>query len=210
MARLPDKVPFETAAAVPISGVTAWRALQVPGTIVDRRLLLTGASGGVGRFVIQLAFHLGAHVTAVVSSEERGEGLRELGAEEVIVGIPEDGRPFDVILESIGGTYLSRALELVDRRGWVVCFGASSGEPTTLDAGRFFGKGGARLYGLDVFEELECHCSGPIDLGYLAEEVERGALVVHIDIRTSWRDSKPAFDALLERRVQGKAVLIID
>jgi NADPH:quinone reductase-like Zn-dependent oxidoreductase len=210
LALLPDGVSYETAATLPVAGVTAWRVLQLPETIFERRVLVTGASGGVGRFLIQLASHLGAHVTAVVTSDAHADRLRALGADDVVVGMPQADDPFHVIAESVGGATLGRALELVDERGWVVSFGISSGEPTTFDAGRFFRKGGARLHGLYLFEEVRCHRSGSVDLAHLVEEAERGALVADIGMRTSWRDAASAIEALAQRRVDGKAVLVVD
>ena len=93
-------------------GLTAYRTLQQADVIEGRRVLVTGASGGVGRFAIQIASHWGAEVTAVVGRPDRADGLEGLGATDVSVGMPDDG-PFDIILESVGGESLARALELV-------------------------------------------------------------------------------------------------
>jgi NADPH:quinone reductase-like Zn-dependent oxidoreductase len=209
LAVLPDGVSYEDAATLPVAGITAWRALQVPDVVDRRKVLVTGAAGGVGRFAIQMATHLGGYVTAVVGSETRGEGLRELGAEEVVVGMPEGGA-YDVILESVGGASLARAMELVAPRGTVVSYGASDPSPTTFSAGPFFRKGGARLYGLIVFEEVAHHRSAGLDLALLAEQVERGVLRVQRELVVSWRDPQAAIDALMARRVRGKAVLVFD
>jgi NADPH:quinone reductase-like Zn-dependent oxidoreductase len=206
LAALPDSVSYEDAATLPVAGVTAWRALQVPEVVDERAVLVTGASGGVGRFAVQLATHLGGYVTAVVGSEARGEGLRELGAEAVVVGMPEDGS-FDVILESVGGASLGRAMHLVSPRGTVVTFGASDPSPVTFDPATFYRKGGARLYGLIVFEEVSHHRSADRDLGVLVEQLERGALRTQVDLVVGWERASEAFDALMQRRVKGKAVL---
>ena len=72
LAELPDAVSFEQAAALPVAGMTALRALEVGGFVLGKRVLVTGASGGVGRFAIQLAKLAGAHVTAIA---RRTEGL---------------------------------------------------------------------------------------------------------------------------------------
>ena len=65
LAELPDGVSFEQASTLPVAGLTAFRALELGGFVLGRRVLVTGASGGVGRFAIQLAKLGGAHVTAV-------------------------------------------------------------------------------------------------------------------------------------------------
>jgi NADPH:quinone reductase-like Zn-dependent oxidoreductase len=74
IAVLPDSVEFHAAAALPVAGVTALQALRALGPVVGRRVLITGASGGVGRFAVQLAARAGAHVIAAVGSAARGAG----------------------------------------------------------------------------------------------------------------------------------------
>jgi NADPH:quinone reductase-like Zn-dependent oxidoreductase len=168
-------------------------------------VLITGAAGGVGRYAIQLAHRAGAHVTGVVRNAERGEGLRELGADELITELEADGENFDLLLESVGGASLAAALTRVAPQGTVVAFGASSPDPTTFDVSRFYGRGGAKLYGLRVFDELARHRSGVRDLELLLA----ARLDPQIDFVTSWEDHETAITALMERRVAGKAVLTV-
>ena len=210
LAELPDEVSFEAASTLPVAGLTAIRALEVGGPLLGRRVLVTGAAGGVGRFAIQLAKRAGAHVTGVVRSPERGAGLKELGADELITELEPDGEPFDLLLESVGGASLAAALTRVAPDGTVVAFGASSPEPTTFDVSRFYNRGAPRLYGLRVFDELVRHRSAQRDLGLLVAELAAGRLDPQIDLTTSWRDADRALSALMERQVAGKAVLTID
>src|ERR1700676_413643 len=84
---LPDSVGFAQAATLPVAGVTALRCVRLCGALVGRRVLITGAAGGVGTIAIQIAAHSGAHVTAVVGHPDRATGLRELGAQDVVHGI---------------------------------------------------------------------------------------------------------------------------
>ncbi len=94
IAELPDGVPFAQGAALPTAGLTALRLLRQGPAILGRRVLVTGASGGVGRFAIQLAHLGGAEVTALVgSSSTRAAGLRELGADEVVSDVGAAARP---------------------------------------------------------------------------------------------------------------------
>jgi NADPH:quinone reductase len=201
LAELPDSVSFETAAALPVAGLTAVRMLAVAGTLLGRRLLVTGAAGGVGRFAVQLGRRAGAHVTGVAAGEERARGLCELGAEEAA---------YDVILESVGGASLAAALQRVAPRGIVVAFGNSSREPTSFDASRFYSRHGARVHAFRIFPELAREGGGSDDLRFLAEEVAAGRLDPQISLTGSWREPGPAITALLERRVAGKAVLTVD
>ena len=210
LAGLPDEVSFEDAATLPVAGMTAVRALEVAGPLMGRRVLVTGASGGVGRFAIQLARDGGAHVTGVSSSPERAGGLADLGADEVISELTAEGESFDVILESVGGASLAAALARVAPWGTIVTFGNSSSEETTFDVSPFYALPGARLIGLRVFDELDRHASGVRDLRLLAERVAAGRLDTQISVTRSWREAGPTLEDLIERRVRGKAVLTID
>lgn len=210
LAALPDEVSFEDAATLPVAGMTAVRALELAGPLMGRRVLVTGASGGVGRFAIQLARDGGAHVTGVSSSPERAGGLADLGADEVISELTAEGEPFDVILESVGGASLAAALARVAPWGTIVTFGNSSSEETTFDVSPFYALPGARLIGLRVFDEVDRQGSGVRDLRLLAERVAAGRLDTQISVTRSWREAGPTLEDLLERRVRGKAVLTID
>jgi len=103
MAVLPDGVSFAEAATLPVAGLTALRTLRHGGALIGRRVLITGAAGGVGTLAIQIAAQSGAHVTAVVGRPERAAGLKELGATEVVDGIGAAQGRFALILESAGG-----------------------------------------------------------------------------------------------------------
>ena len=174
-------------------------------------MAITGAAGGVGRFAVQLAAQSGARVTAVVGRPERGAGLAELGASEVVVGtLPPDGEEFVLVLESVGGASLAAALARVAAEGTVVSFGNSSDEPTTFDPTAFYRKPGARLYAFVVGHELQRSQGTTTDLGYLANLVAIGHLDVGIDRVVDWDDIaavRAACADLLGRNVNGKAVL---
>lgn len=212
LAELPEALSFAAAATLPVAGLTAYRALGKGGLLLGRRVLVTGASGGVGRLAVQLASRAGAEVTGVVGSRERGEGLRELGAQEVVVGLDyEEGDGFDLILESAGGASLAAALARIAPGGTIVSFGNSSREETTFDVSGFYGRAtGARLYAFLIFDELAREGSGAADLGVLAELVASDALDPQVSLEASWREPAEAIEALLERRIAGKAVLHVD
>lgn len=210
LAELPEGVSFAAAATLPVAGLTALKALQLGGLLLERRVLITGAAGGVGRFAIQLAAQSGAHVTGIVSRPERARGLRELGADEIVIGDFPADRAWDLILESVGGASLAAALTSVAPGGLVVSFGNSSREPVTFDASSFYMRPGARVYGFLLFTELQREGSGPRDLRLLADLVARGRLDPQIAFEESWRNADRAFAALMERQVDGKAVLIFD
>jgi NADPH:quinone reductase-like Zn-dependent oxidoreductase len=205
LAVLPDSVEFGPAAALPVAVVTALQAIRRLGPVVGRRVLITGASGGVGRFAVQLAARAGAHVIASVGSEARGTGLRDLGAAEVVVGVADVTEPVFGVLDNVGGGLLADAFRLVDDGGSAQSIGMASNQPTTIDfeSERQFG----------VHKRLEPFTVrtpfGP-DLAYLLELLAAGDLDPQIGLRTSWNDVSAAAEALLDRRVAGKAVLDVD
>jgi len=84
LAEVPRSVDLAEAAALPVAGLAALRALRAAGPLLGRRVLITGASGGVGQFAVQLAARAGAYVIASVGSADRGEGLATKGADQVV------------------------------------------------------------------------------------------------------------------------------
>jgi NADPH:quinone reductase len=208
LAELPDGVSFEQAATLPVAGITALRALEICGFVLGKRVLVTGASGGVGRFAVQLAARAGAHVTGVSRNEQRARGLRELGAAEVVFDVGDVADDQEAILEGVGGASLGTAMGKVAGRGTIVSYASSDPDPACFGARTLFGRAsGASLRGMFVFEEIQRSATGGSDLARLAALVAAGELDPQIDLEGSWRDPAPALAALLERRVAGKAVL---
>src|SRR5207302_5860524 len=127
---LPGDVSFAQAATLPVAGLTALRALRLGGMLLGRRVLVTGASGGVGHLAVRMAARSGAQVTAVIRNPERGQGLSEAGDVRLVSSLDSlvGQETFDLILESVGGESLSSALKLVGRDGTLAVFGNSSGQ----------------------------------------------------------------------------------
>lgn len=208
LAELPDEVSFEQAATLPVAGLTALRALEVGGFVLGKDVLVTGASGGVGRFAIQLAKLAGARVTALA---RRTQGLAQLGADEVISVLEPEGPTYEVIIEGVGGPILGAAIGRVAPAGTVVSFAATTPEPVSYPTRTLFGRAPrAKLYGLYVFSELASTGTGSADLRRLAELIAAGRLDPHIDRTASWTEAGAAIEALLDRRVNGKAVLVVE
>ena len=208
LAPIPDALSTAAAATLPVAGLTALHTLYTGGLTDGKRVLVTGAAGGVGRFAVQIAAHAGAEVTAVVGSEARGAGLRDLGARTIAVGMPDTGE-YDIVLESVGGESLARALSVIAPGGSIVSFGCSSGEPTTFEAPTLFRRPGARLCGFVLIPELHRTGSAVHDLVNLADQLATGHLESKIELEVDWHDAATAFDALLARTLAGKAVLTI-
>jgi NADPH:quinone reductase-like Zn-dependent oxidoreductase len=204
---LPDAVSFVDGAALPVAGLTALRCLRLTGDLAAQPVLVTGASGGVGRFAVQLASRAGARVTAVVGRPERGRGLAELGAAEVVTDVGSLRGPYRLVVEAVGGSSLAAALRLVGLDGTVASFGNASAEATTFNVGDFFRTGRTTLVGFQLETDAIPHSR---DLELLAGLVAEGALSAEVSLVAPWSDATRAFRALLERHVEGKAVLTLD
>jgi len=209
MAALPDSVSFAAAAALPVAGLTALRTLRHGAPLLGKRVLITGAAGGVGHLAVQLATRSGARVTAVVGRPERGAGLEELGAIEVVVGIEQAQGRFGLILEAAGGASLTAALRLVAANGAVVIYGNSSGEPASISFADFRGAQNARLQSFFYFTSGPEEQFAP-DLALLVSLIAEKALTPQTGPERSWREIARVAEDLRERRVGGKAVFRVD
>jgi NADPH:quinone reductase-like Zn-dependent oxidoreductase len=208
MAVLPENVTFAQAATLPVAGLTALRTLRHGGPLIGRRVLITGAAGGVGTLAVQLAARSGARVTAVAGGPERAAGLTALGAAEVVEGIDHAQGRFALILESAGGASLAQAIALIEARGTVVVYGNSSTEPTTISFANFRSAPNARIQSFSYFTSEPEERFSP-DLALLASLVGDGSLLPRIGVERDWRDFPQVADQLRERRVAGKAVLLV-
>lgn len=208
LAALPAGISDEQAATLPVAGLTALRALERGGFVVGKDVLVTGASGGVGRFAVQLARLAGARVTALA---RRTSGLEQLGAAEVITELAPEGETFDVALDGVGGPVQGAALQRIAPGGIVISYAATVPEPVTYPTGELFRRApGARLYGLYIFAELDHTRTAAADLRRLADLVAAGELDPQIDRVSAWGGAGEAITALLDRRVAGKAVLTVE
>lgn len=196
LAVVPDQVDLAVAAALPVAGVTALRALRAAGPLLGRRVLVTGASGGVGRYAVQLAALGGAHV---VAAARRGDGLAELGAHGVVADLAGLD-PVDVVIETVGGGRLVTAWGLLTPGGSLQSIGWTSGEPATFPVYGTVGPG-------QTLHSFQAGVAFGPDLAYLLELVESGRLSVDVGWRGSWSRFDEAVGALLGRTVAGKAVL---
>ena len=209
LAELPSAVSTTQAAALPTAALTALRMLRLGVGALGRRVAITGAAGGVGRFAVQLARLAGAHVTAIAGSTARAEGLRELGADEVVTDFREAGGPYDLVLESAGGPSLAHLATRLDLNGTLVSFGNSSNQPTTLEDVRAFYLGGSRrIQAFTLFHGFPADPPGR-DLRYLADLVALGRLDPQVAAEMPWSELDAALVRLEERSVRGKLVLTI-
>lgn len=200
----PSNVDLGAISTLPVAALTALRALRRIGPLLGRRVLVTGATGGVGRFAVQLAHRAGADVVATTSDPDaHGADLHGLGAAEVVT---DPRGEFDGVVDLVGGRRLVAAFRTLRPHGTLVAVGHSSGEGETFAFGDLFGNGGRHDRSLATFHLAHTNAFGP-DLTWLAEQVASGALDPQIAWRASWENVDDAIEALLERRLHGKAVI---
>jgi NADPH:quinone reductase len=209
LAVLPDGVSFERAATLPIAGLTALYALEKRGSLLGRRVLVTGASGGVGVFAAQLARIGGARVAALVHRPEKRDAVVPY-ADEVFAGTTADAAssagPFDIVLESVGGEVFASALKLLAEHGTLVTFGTSAEKTSTIDVASFYARGGLSIYGFIIFEEIRAQPPG-LGLARLVALLDAGKLDVRIDGVLPIAQIGDAADRLWNRGVTGKLVV---
>ena len=213
LAEIPENVTFAQAATLPVAGLTAYHALYKGGLLLGKNVLVTGASGGVGEYAIQLGKLTGAVITAHVRRPEQEAAAREAGADFVVVGeTPAEAKaygPFSLMIDSVGGPVLTAVLGLVEEGTVVVSLGTSAGNNVTFDAQKFYGVGMASLYGLILFDELKKVESAAVGLARLAKLVGSGKLVPRISLEADWSEVDSVAQQLLDRAYPGKAVLSV-
>lgn len=209
LAPIPHEVSDSQAAALPTAGLTALRALEVAGSVLANRVLITGATGGVGRIAIQLAAAAGAYVSAFVRDAARSDAaLRLLGVANVIERLDDH---FDLIIDCVAGATFGHAIEHLAPGGVVVNLATPDPEEdVTFKAGRFDRAAGGRIYTLNMPTELALHASGTRDLHRLVRLVADGRIDGQVELECSWRQPAPALDSLIHRRIGGKVVLLVD
>ena len=216
LVRLPDDVSFETAACLPVAYGTAWRMMQTIGKIQSgERVLILGASGGVGTCCVQLAKMAGAEVVAAASSPEKLARLTELGADHVIDYKQEDfmkaifakfGKPHrrlyengvDVVVNFTGGDTWVKSLRTLHRNGRVLTCGATAGYDPKEDL-RFIWSYELQILGSNGWTRDE--------LIALLEQVRAGKLQPIIDRTYGLADINDAFRQLEDRQVFGKILV---
>ncbi len=207
---LPESVTFEAAATLPVAGQTAYRALRRGGFLVGKRVLITGAAGGVGTFAVQLAKLSGAHVTGVASTSGRRDAVLKLGADTAWSTISATGnRRFDLIMDAVGGPPLGAAFARVARGGTIVQYGEASLEPISIPAGLYATMPGVKYEPFLLYPDLQSDFSGTATLQLLARLVSEGLLVPQIAEVLPWEEAATGLEHFSQRNHVGKLVLTV-
>ncbi len=207
----PANLTLEQAAAVPVGAVTALQALRDKGGFQrGQKVLINGASGGVGTFAVQLAKVFGAQVTGVCSTRN-GDLVRSLGADRVIDYTQEDltrsAQRYDLIVDNVGNRSLSAFRRVLAPKGTLVLVGAAEGRwiapvARILAAQLLSRSGSQKLVGMLTDMKHE-------DLAFVKELIEAGKVTPVIDRVYPLNEVPDAIRYLETRRARGKVVITL-
>ena len=208
----PDNVSFEQAASVPIAAVTALQGLRDKGRVQQgQKVLINGASGGVGTFAVQIAKSYGAEVTAVCS-ERNAEMVRSIGADHVInykqENYTENGQQYDLIIDMIGNHSLSDNRKVLSPEGIFVIIGGAKGNWL----GPMVAPLKALVYSPFVGQEFGMMIASMRrdDLVTLANMMESGEVVPVIDRHYSLSEVPEAIRYSEEGHARGKIIIKVE
>jgi NADPH:quinone reductase-like Zn-dependent oxidoreductase len=209
----PENVTFEEAAAVPIAALTALQGLRDKGHVrPGQRVLINGASGGVGTFAVQIAKALGAEVTGVCSTRNV-DIVRSIGADHVIDytkdDFTRDDRRYDLILDVAGSKSWSELRRVLEPHGRVVIVGAQKSDGALGPLGHIIKLRVASLRGSQkaVFFISKFNKA---DMQTLRELLESGKVKPVVDRRYDLAQVADAFRYLEEGHAQGKIVVTVE
>jgi NADPH2:quinone reductase len=208
---VPDGLDLAQVAAMPVAGITAWQALHGRAKVdANDRVLVLGASGGVGALAVQLAKAAGATVWGQTGSAAKVDGIIANGADKVIVaaadGLEPAAGPYEptVILDALGGPYTDAAIGAIALQGRLVVYGTSNNEQVSINLRRLYRKG-VNLLGyaglVDTPEEQRTA------LDTLLAMMASGTLRVPVGDVLPLAAAADAHARILGRGVEGKVVL---
>ena len=198
------------AAALGVAGLTAYNCVNTLGAArAEDRVLVLGASGGVGSLAVQFAVASGARVWGQTTNADKIDAILALGAERVIVAEADELAAAvaelapTLVIDGLGGRFTPAAVDALQLRGRLVLFGASAGDDIPLSSRGFYRKG-LTLFGYTGL--IESPASQAKILAELLTEAAAGKLVVPVEL-VPLAQAQSAFERILERRVTGKLVL---
>jgi NADPH:quinone reductase len=208
LAALPDGVSLTEAATLPTAGLSALYAVERGGSLLGRRVLVTGASGGIGHLAVQLAHLAGGRVVAQMRNPDRMVAVREDAVETIVVGDDAGNHgPYHLIVDVVGGEVLARALGSLEPDGVAVACGAAGGDlSVTIDLADF--REGT-LYRQKLTNEFR-RLSASAGLEVLGRLLGERFLVPHIAIEAPWTEVGDIAQRMQDRAYPGKAVLTIE
>jgi NADPH:quinone reductase len=209
---LPDGVEFDQAAGIGVAGDTAWRLVHELGQVTGAdRVLVLGASGGVGSLVVQLAAATGAAVWGQTTDPAKAPFIRELGVADVLVaderGLTAAATPLEptIAVDPLAGGYTESLVPALQPHGRILLYGASAGPVAErFDLRQLYRKAVSILTYSGTIEPAERLREGML---LALEAVARGELRVPIDRVFPLADAQEAHDRIRSREVRGKQLL---
>ena len=209
-AAIPDGVSDNDAATLPVAGLTALYALERCERLLGSKVLVTGASGGVGYFACQLGRLMGAQVTAQLRRPDFEDMVRATGVDNIVISDDgtgfEDHGKFRAIIDGVGGQMLSKLLSQLDERGRAILYGVSAGPAATLAVRELMFTGDGRIEGFYLYRETEIE-SAAKGLDRLLRLLADKRLTTHVPVTGSWENIGETAERLIGRDFGGKAVL---
>jgi NADPH2:quinone reductase len=210
LAVLPAGVSPAQAACLPVAALTALYSLERGQHLLGSPVLVTGATGGVGGFAVALARLMGAEVVAQVRRDNQVGGVRELGADRVVVD--SDGKataeagPFRLIVDGLGNQLTATVIHALAPDGIAVIYGATDAQQLSIQPGFLLGTGTGRIEGFNLYRQSEVE-SVARGLERLTKLLAQGKLPVALERQGSWADAPQLAQDLLDRKFSGKAVV---
>ncbi len=208
---IPDGVELRDAAVMGIAGLTAWEVAHEVGRVTaEDRVVVLGASGGVGTMIISMARAAGATVWGHAGSPEKTAVVEEQGADKAFVARPDELleviRDFEptLVFDPLGDGFVAPEIEALAVHGRVVSFGTSAGADVQFNMQMLYRKGLSILGYAGGQLGREQRRAG---LGQALEALRDGSLKVRIDAVVPLEKVNEAFERLAQRKVQGKLVL---
>jgi NADPH2:quinone reductase len=209
---LPDGVEFDQAAGIGVAGDTAWRLVHELGEVTAAdRVLVLGASGGVGSLVVQLVAATGAEVWGQTTDPQKASFIRELGAADVLVAdhahVAEAATPLEptVAIDPLADGYTGALVHAMQPHGRILVYGASAGPVAErLDLRQLYRKAVSILTYSGTIESAERLREGMV---HALAAAARGELRVPIDRVLPLQQAQEAHDRIRARKVRGKQLL---
>jgi NADPH2:quinone reductase len=217
--KVPSDVPFETAAALPLQGMTAHYLMKDAYKLqAGEKVLVHAGAGGTGLLLIQIAKIIGAEVFTTVGSDEKAELAKAAGADHVILYRQVDfgeaieaiagTRPLDVVYDGVGKSVFKQSLGLLRMRGMMVTFGNASGPVDPISPLELSANGSLYLTRPTLFH----YTTTPEEIQRRADDlfkwIAEGMLEVRVGAKYDLQDAADAHRALEGRETTGKVLLL--
>jgi NADPH2:quinone reductase len=213
MAPIPDGVSDQDAAALPVAALTALYALERGQRLLGQRVLVTGASGGVGMIGCQLARLMGATVIAQVRRADHVDAVRKAGADEVVVDATGEtlaaGEELHLILDGVGGKLLARTMARLATGGTAVMYGVTAETKVEVDLVPMLFAGDSSLQGFNLYHEARFQAPAR-GLARLLSLVKSRRLDPFVSRTASWTEVGREAADFMARKHPGKVVLLVD